>query len=88
MDVLAQAQGVGSSGFPWAEFGLAGAVIGALFLFIWKVLADHKEERKQWRESIEKISTSHDGTTKEMSDKFIALHEKMFDGLSKDKRNG
>lgn len=33
----------------WAEFGLAGLVIAALFGVIFYILSEHKSERKEWR---------------------------------------
>ena len=41
---------------PWQNFGLAGMVIGALFLTLWatgksvliKLLEMHRDERKEW----------------------------------------
>lgn len=38
------------SSFSWAEFGLAGAVIGALFFTLWFLLRLHKDERKEWKD--------------------------------------
>lgn len=45
---------------PWANFGLPGMVIGALFLTLWaigksillKILDMQREERKEWREAV------------------------------------
>lgn len=44
---------------PWQNFGLAGMVIGALFLTLWatgksvliKLLEMHRDERKEWIEA-------------------------------------
>lgn len=48
---------------PWAEFGIAGLVVGASFVLLWKVIqlayesftnqaGSHKEERDQWQQAI------------------------------------
>ena len=58
--VLAQAVG-GAANLPWGQFGLAGAVIGALFLVLFhfmkshreertEILSTHRSERTEWRE--------------------------------------
>lgn len=36
----------------WAQFGLAGVVIFALFLLLRYLITQHREERKEWREDI------------------------------------
>lgn len=49
----------------WSQFGLSGLVIGALFFILWRVatgalsrfdtvINDHRQERKEWRESAER----------------------------------
>jgi len=32
----------------WAQFGLPGLVIAALFMFIWFLVKEHKAERQEW----------------------------------------
>ena len=38
----------------WAQFGIAGLVIFALFASLWKMLGEHRAERNEWRQSAEK----------------------------------
>lgn len=67
---------VGKQAVTWAEFGLAGLVIMALFILLgWTIYlsnkerdrtsATHKEERTEWRESserqVEKLGNAIDG---------------------------
>lgn len=40
----------------WAEFGLAGLVILALFGVIFYLMNEHKGERKEWKQDIGKMS--------------------------------
>ena len=34
----------------WAEFGIAGLVILALFVFVFYILKMHRDERGEWRQ--------------------------------------
>ena len=45
MTLIGQANAI-----DWGQFGLAGAVIFALFSFLVFMAKSHKEERKEWRE--------------------------------------
>lgn len=50
--IIAQTQAAPTSitGMDWAEFGLAGLVIGALFFVLVMLYRSHREERKEWRD--------------------------------------
>lgn len=60
----------------WANFGLAGLVIGALFITLWKGFNDavlksldmHQSERQQWRQSFERICLQFDTRQKETNE--------------------
>jgi 1,2-phenylacetyl-CoA epoxidase PaaB subunit len=60
---------------PWQNFGLAGMVIGALFLTIWMVgksiilhlLNMQREERAEWRECFEKSMADHTEVIRELT---------------------
>jgi len=64
----------------WAGFGLPGMVIGALFLTVWgmglfivvKILEMQKEERKEWRETVDKMTEA----IREMSKEFQILNNR------------
>lgn len=61
---------------PWANFGLAGLVICALFLTLWKgfgtvvlkILDLHQTERKEWRESFERVCVQFDARHSESNE--------------------
>jgi hypothetical protein len=40
----------------WAEYGLAGLVIFALFMLVLFVMKQHHSERGQWREDVKHIA--------------------------------
>lgn len=40
-----------AAALPWAQFGLAGLVIGALFAVLWHFMKQHREEREKTSES-------------------------------------
>lgn len=60
----------------WADFGLSGLVIGALFLTLWKgygavvikVLDLHQIERQGWRQSFERITAQFDARQAETNE--------------------
>lgn len=60
----------------WADFGLSGLVIGALFLTLWKgygsivlkVLELHQTERQEWRMSFERITAQFDARQAETNE--------------------
>jgi hypothetical protein len=60
----------------WADFGLSGLVIGALFLTLWKgygsivikVLDLHQTERAGWRASFERVTTQFDARQAETNE--------------------
>lgn len=66
---------------PWAQFGLGGVVIGALFAYIIYMSRQHASERRDYREDIKEIAAKHDATNKETTDKFVSLHEKTLDAI-------
>lgn len=39
----------------WAQFGLAGVVIAALFAFLIFLFRSHQQERTEWRQDIRKM---------------------------------
>lgn len=47
----------------WAEFGLAGLVIFALFGVLVFLFRSHKEERKEWREDAKEMHRETTETT-------------------------
>jgi hypothetical protein len=61
---------------PWANFGLAGLVICALFLTLWKgfgtvvmkILDLHQTERQEWRQSFERVSGQADARQAESNE--------------------
>ena len=66
---------------PWAQFGLAGLVIGALFFVLvlivkWlvshidKQAETHKQERADWTSSTDKKSEEFRQTTEKVVDQF------------------
>lgn len=64
----------------WAGFGLPGLVIGALFLTVWgmglfivmRILIMQSDERKQWRETVEKMTD----VIREMKNEFQLLNNR------------
>lgn len=76
---------------PWAQFGLAGAVIGALFLVLWKIVkygtdkydvldkrhtesiekmvAGHRDERKEWRDHSEQSTARLEAAFKDVTNR-------------------
>lgn len=85
MNILANNAG-GAADFaisPWAQFGLGGAVIGALFATLLFFIRQHYAERKEWRDDIKDIAAKHDETAKQVTDKFVSLHEKTLDAVRK-----
>lgn len=38
----------------WAEYGLGGLVILALFVFLFWISRQHRDERKEWRQDAER----------------------------------
>lgn len=72
---------------PWAQFGLAGAVICAAFSMIMFMYKQHHAERSDWRDDIKEIAKNHDAAVKENTDRFIVLHEKTLDAV-RDRQRG
>lgn len=68
---------------PWAQFGLAGLVIGALFLYIWQKDKSHTAERAEYRNDIREIAANHDDVVKESNAKFAELHQQTLDVVTK-----
>lgn len=80
----------------WGEFGLMGAVIGGLFASIYYFVSQHRAERSEWRTDIKDISVRHreelkvlteqqNATAKEITDKFVALHESAIKQVTKER---
>lgn len=61
---------------PWANFGLAGMVIGALFITLWavgrsillKILEMHQAERKEWRDTFQAVCAQFDARHQESNE--------------------
>jgi uncharacterized membrane protein len=51
----------------WAQFGLGGLVIGAMFGVLWYIVKMHREERKEWRDDIEKFVARSEESDKQVS---------------------
>lgn len=66
---------------PWAQFGLSGIVIGALFFYVWRKDNLHSQERNEYRTDIKDISDKHDETVRNMNDKFYDLQTRTLDVL-------
>ena len=81
------AQAAAAAGVDWAQFGLAGSVIGALFalllFFINAYRGDIKTITDKQDATIERVTLRHDTTAREISDKFAALHTKQSDDFSR-----
>ncbi len=56
----------------WAEFGLAGLVILALFGVIFYLLDEHKSERKEWKSDLTKIANSNNSAIEKLTDSLNA----------------
>jgi hypothetical protein len=52
----------------WAQFGLGGAVICALFALIWYLVEGHKSERKEWLAAYSQHSEMADNRQKETNE--------------------
>lgn len=76
MPLLADAADAVAS--PWAEFGLTGLVIGALFaaivvivrgglIHVDKIHTSHREERKEWRDDIAARQAQTDNVIKDLT---------------------
>lgn len=93
-----QQQAVDLALSPWTQFGFPGIVVGALFGVLIFFIRQHyverdkreeaaKAERAEWRSDIKGIATGHDAAVKEMTDRFIQLHEKTLDAVRTNKRD-
>ncbi|MGZ4955294.1 MAG: hypothetical protein ACXV8Q_09280 [Methylobacter sp.] len=49
----------------WAQFGLPGLVIAALFTFIWFLIKEHRAERQEWITAYREQSATMDDRQKE-----------------------
>lgn len=53
--------------FDWAQFGLSGLVIAAMFVTLFFVVRMHRDERKEWREDSNKRAEKTDDVIKEFT---------------------
>lgn len=82
MFLLAQTEALS----PWAQFGLAGIVIGALFLYVWQKDKHHAEERTEYRKDIKEIAQKHDAVASTMTERFTELHKQTLEVIAKDRQ--
>lgn len=82
-----QTQAVDLALSPWAQFGLPGIVIGALFGVLVFFIRQHYHERREYREDIKEIAAKHDATSKEMTDRFIDLHKDTLNAIRSGRRD-
>lgn len=82
MFLLAQTEALS----PWAQFGLAGLVIGALFLYVWQKDKSHTDERTEYRKDIKEIAEKHDTVATNMTERFTELHKQTLEVIAKDRQ--
>lgn len=88
MYLLAQgATSAASELSPWAQFGLAGIVIGALFFYILHKDKSHSSEREGYRSDIKEIASRHDEVATKMTERFTELHKQTLEVIAKRDRN-
>lgn len=51
----------------WTQFGVLGAVVGALFWLLTHTLSSHKEERTEWRTDASTRSEKTDAVIKDLT---------------------
>ena len=77
-----------SSVAPWAEHGILGLVIGALFVALFAIVKwlighidnqseKHREERREWREAAERITKDVEASSNVLSDGIKELINKL-----------
>lgn len=77
-----------SSVAPWAEHGILGLVIGALFVALFAIVKwlishidnqseKHREERREWREAAERITKDVEASSNVLSDGIKELISKL-----------
>ena len=57
----------------WADFGLAGLVIAALFAFLIFMLRSHTTERKEWKDDFKDMHEQTNSTIKTFSESVTEL---------------
>ncbi|WP_427501365.1 hypothetical protein ACQE3E_06590 [Methylomonas sp. MED-D] len=57
----------------WADFGLGGMVIAALFGFIWFLVREHRAERREWLDAFKIQSQQMIDVARESNDVTRAL---------------
>ena len=73
---------------PWAEHGILGLVIGALFVALFAIVKwlighidhqseKHREERREWRESAERITKDVEASSNTLSEGIKELINKL-----------
>jgi len=73
---------------PWAEHGILGLVIGALFIALFAIVKwlighidnqseKHREERREWREAAERITKDVEASSNTLSDGIKELINKL-----------
>jgi hypothetical protein len=69
---------------PWANYGLSGLVIGALFITIWAIgkqgllhiLDMHREERQEWREMMKNLVEKNDEAINKLADAVNSMNNR------------
>lgn len=82
MDPTTAAQAANAaSEWDWAQFGISGLVIGALFIGVWQLLKLHREERQEWRSDLQKMLERSDTRTEKLGIAIESLDRSIRDGL-------
>lgn len=63
----------------WAEFGLAGVVIGALFVVLVLMFRSHRDERAEWRSDHKEMHKESQETNKGLAKVVSELTEAVKD---------
>lgn len=72
--LLAQAATV-ATGLDWAQFGIAGAMLGVMSAYIWHLTKQNREIADNNNATNEKVATANNETSEKITDKFIELQK-------------